>query len=107
MNDQRLCLCGCGQSVVQVRNGGKPKKFFSKEHKVAFWQSTRAKASQAIARKSSRAYHPSRHAEQVSRFVFMTMVPVEERADLLRQAAQNLGITDEKPLLTSLRACGV
>lgn len=51
----------------------------------------------------SRKRGPSKHAQQVSRFVFVSMVPVEQRAELLRQAAQNLGITDEGEVLKALR----
>lgn len=49
---------------------------------------------------------PSRHAEKVSRFVFLSTVPVDQRADLLRQAAINLGITDEGEVLKALRRNG-
>ncbi len=48
----------------------------------------------------------SRHAQRVSREVFLALVPIEERAALLRQAARNLGITDEGALLRALRRNG-
>ncbi len=59
-----------------------------------------------IKAKSARKKGPSQHAEKVSRFVFVNLVPLEQRADLLREAAQNLGITDEGEILKALRRNG-
>lgn len=56
--------------------------------------------------KSARRPGVSKHAEKVSRFVFLHLVPVEQRADLLREAAQNLGITDEGQILKAMRRNG-
>ena len=107
MNDPRPCSCGCGAELPNGPNRGTPRKFLSYQHKLAFQRVARRNEEKRVNRKATRARGPSRHAEKVSRFVFMSMVPVEERGDLLRQAAENLGITEEGPLLTSLRACGV
>lgn len=60
-----------------------------------------------IKAKSARKKGPSKHAEKVSRFVFTHLVPLEQRAGLLREAAQNLGITDEGEVLKALRRNGV
>lgn len=56
--------------------------------------------------KTVRKRGPSRRAQQVSRVVFMNMVPLEERGELLVQAARNLGITDEGEILKALRRNG-
>ena len=49
---------------------------------------------------------PSAHAQQVSRFVFLALVPVEERAELLRQAAENLGLTNRDAIDAALKRNG-
>lgn len=49
----------------------------------------------------------SKQAQQVSQTVFMALVPIEERAELLRQAAANLGMTDEGTLVAAFRRAQV
>ena len=44
---------------------------------------------------------------QISAEVFRRLVPVEERAALLREAAENLGITDAGEIRDALRRAGV
>lgn len=50
---------------------------------------------------------PSKRAQQVSQSVFMALVPVEERAELLRQAAARLGITDQDRIEAAIRRAEV
>lgn len=58
-------------------------------------------------KKLSRRRGPSKHAQQVSQTVFMLLVPVEERAELIRQAAENLGITKRGRIDAAMRRAQV
>lgn len=50
---------------------------------------------------------PSKQTQAVSQQVFMLLVPVEERAELIRQAAQNLGITQPGQIAAAMRRAQV
>lgn len=68
----------------------------------------RLKAVAAIHHKKPRKLRgPSKPAQQVSQTVFLSRVPVNERAELLRQAAEYLGITDQDRIAAALRRAAV
>lgn len=87
------------------RNGIRP-RFCSRKCTTAWHNAQRLKGAALIKAKSARKKGLSHNAAKVSRFVFLNLVPLEQRADLLREAAQNLGITDEGEILKALRRNG-
>ena len=96
----------CGAGFVAKNKNGKKKKFCSRACKDRLGNSQRLKGAALLKDKQAAKRGPSRHAQKVSRFVFLSMVPVDQRADLLRQAAINLGITEEGEVLKALRRNG-
>ena len=101
-----LACVECATPFAPKNKNGVPARFCSRRCLDRNRNTRRLKAAANVAAKSTRKQGPSAHAQKVSRFVFLNMVPVEQRADLLREAAQNLGITDEGELLKVLRRNG-
>ena len=96
----------CGAAFVPKNKNGVPAQFCSRRCLDRHRNARRLKAAASIKAKSVRKAGPSKHAETVSRFVFLNLVPVDQRADLLREAARNLGITDEGEILKAMRRNG-
>ena len=96
----------CGDTFVAKNRNGIPKEFCGRVCKTTWHNRERLRLFKDRQAKKEKRKGPSKHAEQVSRFVFLNMVPVEQRADLLREAAQHLGITDEGEVLKALRRNG-
>ncbi len=101
----RLCR-NCGTMFEAKNRNGVVKEFCKRACKDAHKNAQRLRAVSQLKAKQARKAGPSKHAEKVSRFVLLNMGPVDQRAELLRAAAQNLGITDEGELLKALRRNG-
>lgn len=101
-----LTCTECATAFAPKNKNGVPAQFCSRRCLDRNRNARRLKAAADVAAKSARKKGPSKRAEQVSRFVFLNLVPLEQRADLLREAAQNLGITDEGEVLKALRRNG-
>ncbi len=111
MSDERRCLCGCGTDLPAGTNRGEPRKFLNHEHQRAFHRQA-AQVGAAVLVKKQRQPKKRRRGmrvwdRQISAEVFSRLVAVEERAELLRQAAENLGITDEGEIRDAIRRAGV
>lgn len=98
-----LTCAECGAAFVPKNKNGVPAQFCSRRCLDRNRNARRLKAAASAKAKSTRNPGPSKHAEKVSRFVFVNLVPLEQRADLLREAAQNLGIADEGEILKAMR----
>jgi len=96
----------CGDGFAPKNKNGVPAQFCSRRCLDRHRNARRLKAAASAKAKATRKAGPSKHAEQVSRFVFVNLVPLEQRAGLLREAAQHLGITDEGAVLKALRRNG-
>lgn len=96
----------CGEAFAAKNRNGIPKEFCGRRCKQSWHNKERQRLFSKEKAKSSRRPGVSKHAEKVSRFVFLNLVPLEQRADLLREAAKNLGITDEGAVLKALRRNG-
>lgn len=93
--------------MFEAKNrNGVVKEFCKRACKDAHKNAQRLKAVSQLKAKQARKAGPSKRAEKVSRFVFLNLVPLEQRAELLREAARNLGITDEGEVLKALRRNG-
>lgn len=96
----------CGAAFAAKNRNGIPKEFCGRVCKTTWHNRERLRLVKDMQAKKEKRKGPSKHAEKVSRFVFLHLVPVEQRADLLREAAQNLGITDEGEILKAMRRNG-
>jgi endogenous inhibitor of DNA gyrase (YacG/DUF329 family) len=93
--------------IPKNRNGIRP-RFCSRKCLDANRNARRLRAAAAIHHKKQRKPRgPSKHAQQVSQTVFLALVPVEERAELLRAAAERLGITDQDRIHAALRRAAI
>ena len=111
MSAPRPCLCGCVERLPEGARPGKPQRFLNPEHRLAFYRAARqvgaaTLADQAHPLKPTRQRGPSPRTQQVSRFIFLAMVPPEKRAELLRQAAEQRGITDSNAIDAALKRNG-
>ena len=102
---ESTCEQCAGAFVPRNRNGLRV-RFCSPACSRRWHNAQKVKGAALLKGKAARKKGPSKHAEKVSRFVFTNLVPLEQRADLLREAAQNLGITDEGEVLKALRRNG-
>jgi len=80
-----------------------PARFCSRKCLDGNRNARRLKAAALTHKKARKPRGPSKHARQVSQVVFLALVPVEELAELLRQAAENLGITDRDQIAAAMR----
>lgn len=96
----------CGAEFRPTNRNGIPARFCSRACLDRKRNASRLQAAAASREKPPRRRGPSKRAQAVSQYVFMALVPIEERAELIRQAAQNLGITDEGEVLRALRRNG-
>lgn len=92
----------CGKVFAAKNRNGVPKEFCSRTCKQAWHNARRQRLFSQDRQKKVRQKGPSKRAEKVSRVVFVSLVPVEQRADLLREAAQNLGITDVNEIVRAI-----
>lgn len=102
-------ICGqCGAESPARNRNGVEKRFCSDACRDRAKNSRRLKAAAALNHKKPKNPRgPSRHARAVSQTVFLALVPIEERAELLRQAAENLGITDQDRIQAAMRRAQV
>ena len=96
----------CGSAFLATNRNGKKKEFCAVVCKDRWRNNLRLKGAALLKDKNAAKRGPSKHAQKISRFVFTSLVPVDQRADLLRQAAINLGITDKGEVLKALRRNG-
>lgn len=102
---ESTCEQCAGLFVPRNRNGLRA-RFCSPACSRRWHNAQKVKGAALLKEKATRKKGPSAHARKVSRFVFLNLVPLEQRADLLREAARNLGITDEGEVLKALRRNG-
>ena len=108
----RLCLCGCGMALPEGSNRGERRKFLNRQHKVAFERAARQVGAVTLSNKvrppaRKRPRGPSKRAQAVSQAVFLALVPVAERAELIRQAAEHLGISNQDQIAAAMRRAAV
>lgn len=111
MTGPRRCVCGCGAELPGGPNRGEPKKFVNGDHKRTFERTARQVGAATLTDqvhpyKQKRRRGPSRRAQLVSRYVFLALVPVEERAALLRKAAEHLGMTQQDVIEAAMKRNG-
>jgi hypothetical protein len=112
MGQRELCTessceqCGC-LFTPKNRNGLKVR--FCKPKCSRDWHNSQRLKGAALLKgqKPARRRGPSRHARRVSQTVFLALVPIEERAELIRQAAENLGITNRDAIEAAMRRAQV
>ncbi len=98
----------CRAEFTPKNRNGVPARFCSRKCLDGNRNARRLKAAAALTHKKARKPRgPSKHARQVSQVVFLALVPVEELAELLRQAAENLGITDRDQIAAAMRRAQV
>lgn len=96
----------CGAGFVPRNRNGLRVRFCNPICSRRWHNAQKVKGAALLKEKAVRKKGPSKHAEKVSRFVFLNLVPVEQRAELLREAAKNVGLTDEGEVLKALRRNG-
>lgn len=103
----RLICKQCG-AEFQPKNKNKVKVAFCRPScRVAWHNGQRLKGAALLKeQKPSRQRGPSQHMQQVSRAVFQGLVPIEQRAEPIRQACVNLGITDSSTIEAALKRNG-
>ncbi|MCS6302358.1 MAG: hypothetical protein H8K07_01630 [Nitrospira sp.] len=110
---KRLSCDQCG-TLFEARNKNKvPKRFCSDECKTTWHNQKRLNLYKThvdgrpvyphTGQGKKKPRGPSKHAQQASQTVFLALVSVEERAELLRLAAQHLGLTDRDRIEAALR----
>lgn len=93
----------CGATFEAKNRNGVKKRFCSEPCRNQFKNTRRLEGAALLKAKSQpKTKGPSRHAQAVSREVFQALVPVAERAELIRASCQNLGITDEAVIQAAL-----
>lgn len=98
----------CRTEFVPRNRNGVPARFCSRRCLDANRNARRVKATVSRNHKKVQTLRgPSKHAQQVSQAVFLALVPVEERAELLRQAAERLGITGQDRIQAAMRRAQV
>lgn len=98
----------CGVSFTPKNRNGVKSESCSRKCTVAWHNARRLQAvAQIHHKKAKKQRGPSKHAQQVSRTVFLALVPVEERAELIRLAAERLGITDHDQINAAMRRAQV
>ncbi|BFU90147.1 MAG: hypothetical protein NTAFB01_13340 [Nitrospira sp.] len=113
MSERQVELCTestCEQCAARFtpknRNGLKV-RFCQPKCSRDWHNAQRLKGAALLKVKPPRRRGASKHAEKVSPSVFLALVPVEERAELLQLAAQHLGITDRDRIEAALRRAGI
>lgn len=98
----------CGISFAPKNRNGITPQSCSRKCTVTWHNARRLQATAKLNHKKQRTPRgPSKRAQQVSQTVFMALVPVQERAELLRLAAENLGITDHDRIQAAMRRAQV
>ena len=98
----------CGTEYVPKNKNGVKSESCSRKCTIAWHNTQRLKGAALLnGKKAARRLGPSRHAQRVSQTVFLALVPIEERAELLRQAAENLGITNRDAIEAAMRRAQV
>ena len=97
-------VCGqCGGKFEARNKNGVPKRFCSAVCRDRHKNARRLKGAALLKGKNLRHRGPSKHALAISQCVFLALVPIEERAELLRLAAENLGITNRDAIDAAMR----
>ncbi len=97
----------CGKSFTPKNRNGIKTESCSRKCTIAWHNARRLKGAALLKdEKSPRRRGPSRHAQRVSQVVFQSLVPVDQRAALIRQACAHLGITDPAAIDAALKRNG-
>lgn len=98
----------CGTAFVPKNRNRLRVRFCRRACSTAWHNAQRLKGAALLkVNGSPRRRGPSKRARAVSQAIFLAMVPVDERAALIAQAASNLGITDEGEILAAYRRAQV
>ena len=101
----------CASEFEAVNRNGKQKIFCSRRCKDRWGNAQRLKGAALLKTRHpspvTRHRWPSNHAQAISQCVFLALGPIEERAELLRLAAENIGITNQDAIDAAMRRAQV